>query len=71
MTTPGMTYLIHKIASDINSISTAQQPINLINLPEKQPKQPISSPRKILSPRKMKRDTSMTNFMKYSWSWSI
>ena len=71
MSTPGMTYLIHRISNDINSISTSQQPINLINLPEKQPKQPTSSPRKISSPRKMKRDTSMTNFMKYSWGWSI
>jgi hypothetical protein len=70
MTSSGLGFLMHKISNDINSVSTSQQPFNMINLPDKI-KNIKTSHQKISSPRKMKRDTSMTNFMKFSWAWSI
>ena len=74
MTSSGLGYLMIKISNDINSVSTSQQPFNMINLPEKnnQINSKKNIPHKnISSPRRMKRDNSITNFMKFSWGWSI
>lgn len=70
MTSSGMGFLIYKISNDINSIPTSQQPFNMINLSEKI-KNINPSDKKISNPRKIKRDNSITNFMKFSWSWSM
>ena len=70
MTSSGMGFLIYKISNDINSIPTSQQPFNMINLSEKI-KNINTYDKQISDPRKIKRDNSITNFMKFSWSWSM